>query len=137
VLRAGLNWRQVEVLRTCCKYLLQIGIPFSQAYMEQTLVQNAGLAGRLAALFEARFDPALKGDRGALLARLEAEFRAGLDTVANLDKDRILRRFMRLILGRSKWRQCCGPCSRAAISATVTTIAKRCRTPTASAASRR
>jgi glutamate dehydrogenase len=43
VLRAGLNWRQVEVLRTCCKYLLQIGIPFSQAYMEQTLVQNAGL----------------------------------------------------------------------------------------------
>jgi glutamate dehydrogenase len=70
--------------------------------MEQTLVQNAGLAGRLAALFEARFDPALKGDRGALLARLEAEFRAGLDTVANLDQDRILRRFMRLILATTR-----------------------------------
>ena len=98
VLHAGLAWREVEVLRAYCRYLLQIGIPFSQAYMEQTLVQNAGLAGRLAALFKARFDPDLKGDRGALLARLEAEFRAGLDQVVNLDQDRILRRFMRLIL---------------------------------------
>jgi glutamate dehydrogenase len=98
VLRAGLNWRQVMVLRTYCKYLLQIGIPFSQAYMEQTLVNNPELAGRLPELFEARFDPDAGGDRQALLARLEAEFRAGLDGVANLDEDRILRRFMRLIL---------------------------------------
>jgi glutamate dehydrogenase len=98
VLRAGLNWRQVMVLRTYCKYLLQIGIPFSQAYMEQTLVHNPELARRLAELFEARFDPDAKGDRAALLARLEAEFRAGLDGVANLDEDRILRRYMRLIL---------------------------------------
>jgi glutamate dehydrogenase len=98
VLHAGLAWREVEVLRTYCRYVLQIGIPFSQAYMEQTLVQNAELAGRLVALFEARFDPAFKGDRNALLARLELEFRAGLDRVANLDQDRILRRFMRLIL---------------------------------------
>ncbi|MCC2663827.1 MAG: NAD-glutamate dehydrogenase, partial [Geminicoccaceae bacterium] len=98
VLRAGINWRQVVVLRTYCKYLLQIGIPFSQAYMEQTLVHNPALACRLAELFEARFDPDAKGDRAELLARLEAEFRAGLDGVANLDEDRILRRYMRLIL---------------------------------------
>ncbi len=98
VLRAGLNWRQVVVLRTYCKYLLQIGIPFSQAYMEQTLVSNPELARRLAELFEARFDPDAAGDRPARLASLEAEFRSGLDGVANLDEDRILRRFMRLIL---------------------------------------
>ncbi len=98
VLRAGLDWRQVTVLRTYCKYLLQIGIPFSQAYMEQTLVHNPELARRAAELFEARFDPDLQGDRPALLARLEAEYRAGLDGVANLDEDRILRRFMRLVL---------------------------------------
>ena len=42
----GLNWRQVMVLRAYCKYLLQIGIPFSQAYMEQTLVHNPELARR-------------------------------------------------------------------------------------------
>ena len=102
VLRAGLNWRQVMVLRTYCKYLLQIGIPFSQAYMEQTLVNNPELARRLPELFEARFDPAVGGDRRALGASLEAEFRAGLDSVANLDEDRILRRFMRLILATTR-----------------------------------
>ena len=42
ILRAGLNWRQVMVLRAYCKYLLQIGIPFSQAYMEQTLSPEPG-----------------------------------------------------------------------------------------------
>ena len=98
VLRAGLNWRQVMVLRTYCRYLLQIGIPFSQAYMEQTLVHDPELARRLAELFETRFDPDFQGDRPSALARLEAEFRAGLDRVANLDEDRILRRYMRLIL---------------------------------------
>ena len=36
----GLDWRQILVLRAYCKYLLQVGIPFSQAYMEQTLAHN-------------------------------------------------------------------------------------------------
>ncbi|MGH6943605.1 MAG: NAD-glutamate dehydrogenase domain-containing protein, partial [Geminicoccaceae bacterium] len=98
VLRAGLSWRQVTVLRAYCKYLLQIGIPFSQAYMEQTLANNPALAGQLAAMFEERFDPARPAGRHALLTELEARFRADLDGVANLDEDRILRRYLRLIL---------------------------------------
>ena len=38
--------------------MLQIGTPFSQAYVEQTLTANPGLARDLANLFDARFDPA-------------------------------------------------------------------------------
>ncbi len=98
VLSGGLDWRQITVLRACCKYLLQVGSPFSQAYMEQTLASNPGLARRLAQLFEASFDPDLKGDRKAKLAALQARIRDGLDAVANLDEDRILRRYLRLIL---------------------------------------
>ena len=80
MLRAGLDWRQVTVLRAYCKYLLQIGIPFSQAYMEQTLARNPALARQLAELFEAqlRSGPATATAQ-ARLASLEAEFRAGLD----------------------------------------------------------
>ena len=37
MLAAGLDWRQVAMLRGYCKYLLQTGVPFSQAYMEETL----------------------------------------------------------------------------------------------------
>ena len=34
ILTAGLSWRQVAMLRGYCKYLLQIGVPFSQTYVE-------------------------------------------------------------------------------------------------------
>ncbi|HEX6144579.1 MAG TPA: NAD-glutamate dehydrogenase [Geminicoccaceae bacterium] len=98
ILLGGLSWRQVTLLRAYCKYLLQIGIPFSQAYMEQTLARNPGLAAKLARLFEIRFDPSADAGRAERLKDLEADFRAGLDDVANLDEDRILRRYLRLIL---------------------------------------
>ncbi|MBP6691849.1 MAG: NAD-glutamate dehydrogenase, partial [Xanthomonadales bacterium] len=58
ILAAGLDWRQVAMLRACCKYLLQTGVPFSQAYMEQTLCKYPLHARLLVELFEAKFDPA-------------------------------------------------------------------------------
>lgn len=58
VLGANLDWRQVTVLRAYCKYLLQTGVPFSQAYMEETLARYPVHARLLVDLFEARFDPA-------------------------------------------------------------------------------
>jgi glutamate dehydrogenase len=38
VLRAGLTWRQVVVLRAYAKYLRQTGTVFSQEYMESTFI---------------------------------------------------------------------------------------------------
>ncbi|MBR7513142.1 NAD-glutamate dehydrogenase, partial [Mycobacterium tuberculosis] len=58
VLAAGLHWRQVAMLRGYCKYLLQTGVPFSQAYVEATFTRYPLLARLLVELFEARFDPA-------------------------------------------------------------------------------
>jgi|GEM_PF-2989196 len=40
ILAAGLNWRQVVILRSYCRYLLQIAVPFSQEYMIDSLVAN-------------------------------------------------------------------------------------------------
>lgn len=72
ILGAGLDWRQVTMLRAYCKYLLQIEAPFSQAYMEETLNRYPVLARLLVELFEARFAP--KG-RAADTARLRAQFK--------------------------------------------------------------
>jgi glutamate dehydrogenase len=58
ILGAQLDWRQVAVLRGYCKYLLQVGVPFSQSYMEDTLNRYPAIAGLLIELFEAGFDPA-------------------------------------------------------------------------------
>ena len=57
VLGAKLNWRQVAMLRGYSKYLLQTGVTFSQAYMEETLNRYPAIAGLLVELFLAKFDP--------------------------------------------------------------------------------
>ena len=45
VLAAGLSWKQVAMLRSYCKYLLQVGVPFSQSYVEATLARYAVVKG--------------------------------------------------------------------------------------------
>jgi glutamate dehydrogenase len=57
VLAANLGWRQVAMLRGYCKYMLQTGVTFSQAYMEETLFRYPLIARLLVELFEARFEP--------------------------------------------------------------------------------
>ncbi len=93
VLRAGLTWRQVTVLRAYAKYLRQAGTPFSQGYIEQTLVDFPAIARGIVELFELRFDPARQVANGNA-DDVQAEHQAVLDAlgdVASLDQDRILR----------------------------------------------
>ena len=99
VLRAGLNWWQVTILRAYAKYLRQIGSQFSQGYMERTLVDNAPIATLLVELFETRFDPDRAEADGTVdeSAIVEAKITAALAQVTSLDQDRILRSLMGLI----------------------------------------
>nr|MBA3487930.1 NAD-glutamate dehydrogenase [Longispora sp. (in: high G+C Gram-positive bacteria)] len=100
VLRAGLSWRQVVVLRSYAKYLRQAGTVFSQEYMEETFIAYPGVAALLVALFETRFDPRLGLPEQARTARAEElieELQSELDDVASLDQDRILRSFLTVI----------------------------------------
>ncbi|GBD41917.1 NAD-specific glutamate dehydrogenase [bacterium HR39] len=99
LLRAGLDADRIAVLRAYARYMQQIGTPFSQSYIRQTLVANADLAALLAALFDARFDPDLDEEaRRERTARLAERLRAGLERVQSLDEDRILRGYFGLIL---------------------------------------
>jgi glutamate dehydrogenase len=82
------------ILRACCKYLRQAQIPFSQAYMEETLAKNPAIARALVDLFLETFDP---GRAGAGSAAIREEIDRLVGEVKNLDEDRILRRFLNLI----------------------------------------
>ncbi len=96
VLAAELEWREVAVLRAMCKYLLQTRMPFSQAYMENTLATHPDIARHLVALFCARFSintPQTSEQVNELTATIEE----ALEQVANLDEDRILRNFLHLV----------------------------------------
>jgi glutamate dehydrogenase len=100
VLRAGLTWRQVVVLRAYAKYLRQTGTVYTQESMEQTFITYPGLAAALVALFETRFDPSLRlsdEDRSTQSKELVASINRQLDAVTSLDSDRILRNYLTLI----------------------------------------
>ncbi len=80
ILGAGLSWRQVAMLRAYSKYLQQIGVPFSQSYVEGTFSRYPLLARLLVELFEARFDPATGSEAKpavrAGMERLQRQFAA-------------------------------------------------------------
>ena len=99
LLGAELHAGQVVILRAYCRYLLQTGVPFSQAYMERALAANTGIARSLVRLFEARFDPAAHRQRGndRKAVSLVSQIRSGLDAVTSLDDDRILRAYLTLV----------------------------------------
>jgi glutamate dehydrogenase len=98
LLATGLTAREIVVLRAYCRYLLQTGVPFSQASMERTLVANAGIAKNLVRLFEVQFDPSIGRRTDSRAEKLVSSIRSALDAVTSLDEDRILRSYLNLAL---------------------------------------
>ncbi len=112
VLRAGISWREVALLRAYSRYFRQAGTPFSQTYIADTLAAHPVLSCRLIGLFGARLDPARiakgAGDpENAGTAAIVAEITEEIDAVTSLDEDRILRALLRLVLAtlRTNWYQ--------------------------------
>ncbi len=99
VLEAGLGWRDAALVRTLGRYLRQITIPYSQDYLADVLARHGELVAAIVALFYARFDPT-RGEAGRAEAERTARARADglLAAVTSLDDDRILRRFLNLVL---------------------------------------
>lgn len=97
ILSAGLDWRQVSILRAYAKYFKQIHFTFSQEYIESTFVNHADLAAQCVKLFELRFSPNLYHDINLRIQDVEAlteTILKSLSTVSNLDEDKILRQFV-------------------------------------------
>jgi glutamate dehydrogenase len=97
LLGASLAAREIVVLRAYCRYLLQTGIPFSQAYMERVLAKNAGIARNLFRLFALQLDPRATQRARNRPERFVASIRRALDAVTSLDEDRILRAYLGVI----------------------------------------
>ena len=94
VVGAGLTWRQVTVLRAFSRYVRQIGTRFSDAYLSDTLIENAALSRALVELFEQRHDP---HGRAVIEEQVEALERQLAD-VDSLEHDQILRLLLSLVM---------------------------------------
>ncbi|NNE97211.1 MAG: NAD-glutamate dehydrogenase, partial [Acidimicrobiales bacterium] len=89
------TWRDIIVLRGYARYMIQIGVKYSYAYLIDTLNHNPEIARSLVELFRARFDPDAHSDEA--VAKVEDDTLLQIDQVASLDADTILRRFVALI----------------------------------------
>ncbi|MEQ3696980.1 MAG: NAD-glutamate dehydrogenase [Pseudomonadales bacterium] len=102
VLRAGLSWQQVAILRSYARYMFQIQFGFSLDYIADTLSEHSEVATQLVDLFEAIFDPERAADELSNIDDKLQTLRAEIDQVESLDEDRILRRYLDLIMGTER-----------------------------------
>ena len=96
MITAGLDRRQVAILRAYRKYRQRVGSRFTESYQNDVLVANSAVTAKLVRYFELRFDPELETDEAAEEA-LRDEILRDLDEVASLDHDRILRNQLTVI----------------------------------------
>ena len=96
ILRAGLDWREVWLMRAMFKWCRQVRAPFSQNAVEAALAANPAATRLLIELFHTRFDPDRVREPEAEAA-LDTRWRDLLDAVPNPEEDRILRRYRRLL----------------------------------------
>ncbi|HEX9981660.1 MAG TPA: NAD-glutamate dehydrogenase [Thermoanaerobaculia bacterium] len=111
ILSAQLDWDEVVVLRAYAKYLKQVGVNLSEAYIQQTLAKHPSITKLIVQLFHNYFDPALgaacmRGDnagsvegmgRQAAALGIRAQVEDALNNVTVPDEDRILRLYVSLI----------------------------------------
>lgn len=93
---ARMSTRQIVILRAYCRYLRQVGIPFTPSYVESTLVGNFDITKNLLAVFESRFRPG-RHHSASEMENLSLTINTQLDDVASLDEDRILRSLLSVI----------------------------------------
>ena len=92
---AQIHWRHIVLVRAYCRYLLQTGLPYSQAYMQEVVVGNPDVARAMIDEFAIRFDPSVsERRRKRRLGDMADISDLALDKVASADEDRILRSFL-------------------------------------------
>jgi glutamate dehydrogenase len=90
---AGLGPRDVVLFRAWFRYLRQTGLSYSLSTVVEALRRAPNVARGLIALFDARHDPTMSGDREDAVGKADEAINRGLSQVAAIDEDRILRLF--------------------------------------------
>ncbi|QCU74297.1 NAD-glutamate dehydrogenase [Pseudoalteromonas distincta] len=97
VLMGGLTGREASILRAYAKYMRQIGVTFSQSYIESTFANYPNIAAQIVNLFAKKFS--VKSPASAkTLEKLSTQIYLELENVANLDDDRIIRLYVDMIV---------------------------------------
>lgn len=94
----GLDPQSVIWLRAWYRYLRQTGATFGMPTVVSALAKNASITRSIISLFDALHNPAANGNRDKEAAKFHKSILADLAAVSAIDEDRILRRFMAIVL---------------------------------------
>ncbi|MFW5933256.1 MAG: NAD-glutamate dehydrogenase domain-containing protein, partial [Actinomycetota bacterium] len=94
VITAGIDWRDVGILRTFRRYRRQLGTAYTTAYMDEIMVANPSAVRALVDHLHARLDPEWGGPDAE---HTKTAMRQALEALTRLDQDRVLRGLLRLI----------------------------------------
>jgi glutamate dehydrogenase len=97
VLRAGMSWQEVDLVRAYFGYARQIGLRHPASRVQEILLNQAECVAAAIQLFHAKFDPDLKGDRDAAITVAASKVRDLLLLINTNDEDFILRRLYNLV----------------------------------------
>ena len=97
ILGAGLAWRDISMLRAYAKYLKQLRFGFGHSAIAKTLLAHNKLVKDIVLLFKHRFDPSRTCDL-TKQQKLEDKILTALNDVTNLNEDRVLRKYVELIM---------------------------------------
>lgn len=96
-LRAGLVWTDVAILRALVRYLRQVGVTYSRAYLAQVLNAHPDVAAALVTLFHAQLDMGFSGNREKIVVEAHETIATALEATQSIDEDRIIRRVLNLV----------------------------------------
>ncbi|WP_031433827.1 NAD-glutamate dehydrogenase domain-containing protein [Methylomarinum vadi] len=102
LLLVGMEWQEIDLLRTYRNYCLQLGFHVTVSSFHRALINNPRLAKLLFDYFEVRFRPseewedALQREEQALFP-IRLRLLEDMETVTDLNDDRILRTLFNLI----------------------------------------
>lgn len=92
ILRAGLNWREITILRAYVRYLRQTGYAFGARFIEVALSNHAGISKRIVEFFDLLHNPARQDSKSQNhVPACRRAIEKDMETVPSLDEDRILR----------------------------------------------
>ncbi|MEQ8313935.1 MAG: NAD-glutamate dehydrogenase [Gammaproteobacteria bacterium] len=97
VITAGINWRDVALLRAYAAYLKQIKFGYGAPFVASTLAKHGQISRALVDYFYCLLDPEYSARKRKQAATLEKSLVAEIDKVSNLSEDSVLRAYLNLM----------------------------------------
>ncbi len=97
LLRANLSWQEVDLVRAYFGYARQLGLKHTMARVQEILLNQSDCVAAIVALFHAKFDPDLSGDRTAAILAAQSVVDERLRAIRTNDEDVVLRTLANLV----------------------------------------